>query len=60
MLYILAKKAHQPSCMHREQGSSDAYQDKYMRYPTPVGWLAMLTEEELLLLDPEPLDPGVP
>ena len=29
-------------------------------YPTPVGWVATLTEEELLLPDPEPLDPGMP
>ena len=61
MLYMLAKKmeARQPSCMHRGQGSSDAYQDKYRRYPTPTGQVAMLAEE-LLLPDPEPLDPGVP
>ena len=25
-----------------------------------MGWVAMLTEEELLPPDPEPLDPGVP
>ena len=62
-LYTLAKKmeVHQPTHTHRgEQGSSDAYQDKYRRYPTPVGWAAALTEEDLLLSDPEPLDPGVP
>ena len=62
MLYTLAKKmeAQQPSHMHRGQGSSDAYQDKYRRYPAPMGWVAMLAEEELLLPDPKPLDPGVP
>ena len=43
-----------------EQGSSDAYWDKYRRYPTPVGWVATLTEENLLLSDPEPLDSGAP
>ena len=60
-LYTLTKKmeAHQPSCMHRGQGSSDTYQDKYRRYPTPAGQVAMLTEEELLPPDPKPLDPGV-
>ena len=42
------------------QGSSDAYQDKYRRYPTPAGCVATLVEEEMLLPDPEPLDPGVP
>ena len=46
--------------MHRGQGSSDTYQDKYRRYPTPAGWVPMLTKEELLLPDPKPLDPGVP
>ena len=62
MLYTLAKKmeVHQPSRMHRGQWSSDTYQDNYRSYPTPVGWVPMLTEEELLLPDPEPLDPGVP
>ena len=61
-LYTLAKKmvAHQPSHTHRGLGSSDAYQDKYRRYPTPAGQVAMLAEEELLPPDPEPLDPGVP
>ena len=52
-------EARQPSHMHRGQGSSDAYQDKYRRYPTPTGWVTMLGEE-LLLPDPEPLDPGLP
>ena len=62
MLYILAKKMEvcQPSHVHRGQGSSDAYRDKYRRYPAPMGWVAMLTEEQLLLPDPKPLDPGVP
>ena len=62
MLCMLAKKmeAHQPSCTHRGQGSSDAYRDKYRRYPTPTGQVATLTEEELLPPDPKPLDPGVP
>ena len=62
MLYTLAKKMEvcQPSGMHRGQGSFDTYQDKYRRYPTPAGQVAMLAEEELLLPDPEPLDPGVP
>ena len=46
--------------MHRGQGSSDAYRDKYRRYPAPAGQVAMLVEEELFPPDPEPLDPGVP
>ena len=40
-LYTLAKKmeACQPSDMHRGKGSSDTYQDKCRRYPTPMdGW----------------------
>ena len=46
--------------MHAQgQGSSDTFQEKYRRYPTPTGWVAMLAEEELLLPYPEPLDPGV-
>ena len=62
ILYTLAKKMkeYQPSCMHRGQGSSHAYRDRYRRYPTPMGWVAMLTEEELLPPDPKPLDTGVP
>ena len=62
MLYMLAKnmEVRQPLHMHRGQGSSDAYRDKYRRYPTSTGQVAMLTEEELLLPDPEPLDPEVP
>ena len=61
-LYTLAKKieVHQPNCMHWGQGSSDAYQDRYRRYPAPGGRVATLAEEELLLPDPEPLDPGLP
>ena len=56
-LYTLVKKmeVHQPTCVHRGQGSSDAYQDRYRRYPTPTGWVATLAEEKLLLPDPEPL-----
>ena len=56
MLYMLAKKMEvwQPSCPHRSgSGSSDTYRDKYRRYPAPMGWVAMLAEEELLLSDPE-------
>ena len=61
-LYTLAKKikAHQPNHMHQGQGSSDACWDRYRRYPTPGGRVAILTVEELLPPDPEPLDPGVP
>ena len=55
--YMLAKKME--ACMHRRQGSSDTYRDRYRKYPAPKGWMAMLAEEELLLPDPEPLDPGV-
>ena len=46
-LYTLAKKmeAWQPSCPHRSRlGSSEAYRDKYRRYPAPAGWIAMLEE----------------
>ena len=63
MLYMLAKKmeAPQPSCPHRSGlGSSDAYRDKYRRYPAPAGWVEILAEEELLLHDPEPPDSEAP
>ena len=53
-LYMLTKKmeAQQPSCPHRSgPGSSDAYRDKYQRYPAPAGQIVMLEEEELLLPD---------
>ena len=62
MLYTLTKKMEHVSLNTHTggQGSSDAYWDKYRRYPTPAGCVAMLAEEELLLPDPEPLDPGVP
>ena len=53
-------ESHQPNHMHWGQGSSDAYRDRYRRYPTPGERAATLTEEELLLPDPEPLDRGVP
>ena len=38
-LCMLAKKmeVHQPTCMHQGQGSSDAYWDRYRRYPAPTG-----------------------
>ena len=55
-LYTLAKKmeAHQPSRSHKSRpGPSDAYRDKYRRYPMPAGWVATLEDEELFLLDPE-------
>ena len=57
-LYMLAKKmeAWDPSCPHRGgSGSSDSHGDKYRRYPAPMGWVAILGEEELLL--PDPLSP---
>ena len=62
MLYTLAKKmeVHQPTHTHQGQGSSDAYQDRYRRYPTPVGRVATLAKKELLSPDPDPLDQGVP
>ena len=53
---MLAKKmeAWQPSHPPRSGlGSSDTYRDKFKRYPAPVGWVAMLVEEELLPPDPK-------
>ena len=62
MANMLLKKmeVRQPSHPPRiRSGSSDAYRDKYRRYPAPVGWVAMLAEEELLPPDPEPPDSEV-
>ena len=62
-LYTLAKKmeAWLPSHPHSSgSGSSDTYKDKYRRYPAPMGWVAMLAEEELLPPDPELPDSEVP
>ena len=61
-LYTLAKKmeAHQPNHMHRGQGSSNAYWDRYRRYPTPRGRVDILAKEEFLPPNPKPLDPGIP
>ena len=62
-LYTLAKKMEvwQPSHLHRSgSGSSDAYGDKYRRYPAPTGLVAMLEEEKLLPPDPELPDSEVP
>ena len=58
-LYTLAKKMEvwQLSHPHRSGlGFSDAYRDKYRRYPAPVGWVGTLAEEELLPSDPEAPD----
>ena len=52
----LAKKreVHQPSRSHKSgSGSSEAYRDKYRRYPTPAERVATLEDEELFLPDPE-------
>ena len=56
-MYTLAKKmeACQPSRSHRGgPGLSDAYRDKYRRYPMPMGRVATLEDKELF-----PPDPGV-
>ena len=55
-LYMLAKKmeVHQPSRSHRgRSGPSDAYRNKYRRYPALMGRVATLEDEELFLPDPE-------
>ena len=60
---MLVKKmeVRQPSHPHRSGlGSSDTSRDKYSRYPAPMGQVATLAEEELLLPDPELSDSDVP
>ena len=55
-LYMLTKKmeACQPPKSHRgRSGPSEAYRDKYRRYPMPIGRVATLEDEELFPPDPE-------
>ena len=50
-------QVRQPSRPHRSgSGSSEAYRDKYRRYPVPAGRVATLGDEELLSPDPEAQD----
>ena len=58
-LYTLAKKmeACQHPRTHRGRSSpSEAYRDKYKRYPAPTGRVATLEDEELFPPDPEVQD----
>ena len=58
-LYTLARKmeASQPSHFLRATvGSTDAYKERYRRYPTPRGRIAMLEDEDLFPPDPEVLE----
>ena len=62
-LYTLAKKleARQPPCSHKGgQGSSEAYRDRFRRYPAPTGRVATLEEEELFPPYPETRDSELP
>ena len=44
----------QPSCSHEAGlGSADTYRDQYRRYPTPMGRVPTLEDEELFLPDHE-------
>ena len=59
MLYTLAKKleVRQPPHSHKGgQGYSEAYRNRFRRYPTPMGRVATLEEEELFPLDLETRD----
>ena len=63
MLYTLAKKleVRQPLCSHKGgKGSSEAYRDRFRRYPVPTGRVATLEEEELFPLGPETQDSEPP
>ena len=58
-LYMLARKmeASQPPHFQRATaGSTDAYKDRYRRYPTPTGRVAMLKNEDLFPPDPKVLE----
>ena len=58
-MYTLARKmeANQPSHSQRAAaGSMDAYHEKYRRYPTPTGRVAMLEDEDLFPPDPNVLE----
>ena len=57
-LYMLARKmeANQPSHFQRAAaGSTDAYRERYRRYPMPTGRVAMLEDEDLFPPDSEVL-----
>ena len=58
-VYMFTKmmEVHQPSRSHRSGfGSSEAYRDKYRRYPMPVGRVATLENEQLFPPAPEVRD----
>ena len=58
-LCMLARKieASQPSHFQSTTaGSTDAYKERYRRYPTPAGRVAMLEDEHLFPPDPEVLE----
>ena len=52
-LYMLAKKleAGQPACTHYYPTSSEVYREKHRCYLVPMGWVAALEEEGLVLTD---------
>ena len=54
-LYMLARKmeANQPFHFQRAAVGSEAYREKYRRYPAPTGRVAMLEDEDLFTPDPE-------
>ena len=58
-LNTLAKKLEVRQPLHSHKGVqefSEAYRDRFRRYPAPVGRVAMLEEEELFTPDPETVD----
>ena len=62
-LYTLAKMLGEQQPLHSHRGwpgPSDAYKDKYRRYPAPVGWVATLEDEGLFPPDPKAQDSEPP
>ena len=53
-LYTLARKLEvgQPAHMCRYATSSEVYREKHRHHLVPVGWVATLEEEGLVLSDP--------
>ena len=59
MLYTLPKKLearHPPHSHKGEQASSEAYWERFSRYPAPMGRVATPGEKELFPPDPETWD----
>ena len=58
ILYMLAREMEANQPFHFQSatvGSTDAYREKYRRYPMPIGRVAVLKDEDLFPPNPESL-----